>query len=122
MTRLAAIFFVGGDDGLAIFFSRDFPIMVIACLDLPFVIVYAASVATTFTRATAATVSPTVYPTVASTGLNTGNVLGRLVLWYLGYSGFEVVIRLQICNNIKVIPAFKSLDCVLDLRVLYLPE
>ena len=73
-----------------IFFAWDSSILEIDCVELPLVIVDSAAVATTFTRAVAATADPT----VASTGLNARNLLGKLVLWYLEYNGCEAVSRL----------------------------
>ena len=87
--------------------------MVIACVELPPGIVYAAAVAATFTRAAVATVAPT----VASNAPNVGNLSGKMILSHLGYSGCEVINPLQICNAVKIIPDFKILDCVLELRV-----
>ena len=86
MTRLATFFLMCSDDGLAIFFAQAFPILVIACVGLYRRVVDAAAVETTFTSATAATVTPT----VASTVPNVENLLGQLILWNLGYIGCEV--------------------------------
>ena len=64
--------------------------MVIACMELTLEVVDAVAVAATFTQAAADTLSPN----VASTGMNTGNLLVQLVLWHLGNSGCELIIRL----------------------------
>ena len=89
--------------------------MVIEYVDLPLGIVDTAAVAATVMRAAATTF---IYPIVAFTGLNSRNLSGKLVLWNVGYGGCEVINRLQIYNAIKVIPNFKRIDCVLELRVL----
>ena len=93
--------------------------MVIAYVDLPLGIVDTADVAATFMRAAAATF---ISPTVASTGLNSRKLSEKLLLGHIGYGGYEVISCLRIFNTIKVIPNFKSLDCVLDSRVLEPPE
>ena len=72
MNGLATIFLACGNDGLEIFFDQAFKILVITCMDLPLVIVYASSVAATFTQAAAATV----VPTIASTGMDAGKISG----------------------------------------------
>ena len=82
-TILATLFLTYGNDGLAIFFIQVFLIMLIACVEFPLFVVDADTVATTFTRAAAVTVSLT----VASTELNSRNVLVQLILWHLVYSG-----------------------------------
>ena len=61
--------------------------MIIAYIYLPLGILYSAAVVATFMRAAAATVAPN----VASTGLNDRNLWGQMILWYLGYSGYDVV-------------------------------
>ena len=91
LTRLATLFLACRNYSLAIFFPRAFPTLVIACVDLNLCVVCSAAVLATFTRATTTT---TAAPNVASTGMNTGNFLGKLVLWNLGYSGCEVIICL----------------------------
>ena len=103
----------------SVFFSQAFPILVIACVDLTLVIVDAPKFASTFTWSAAATF---ISPTVAFTGLNSGNLLGKFVLWHLGYGGCEVIIRLRIFNAVKVSPDFKICYCVLELRLLDPPE
>ena len=87
-------------------------------MELPLGILDDAAVAANFTRASATT---TISPTVAFTGLNAGKLSEKLVPWHLGYGGCEVIRRLRICNAVKVSPEFKSLDYVLELRVLDLP-
>ena len=67
LTILATLFLARIHDGLAVFFAQDFPILVIACVDLPLVIVDTSTIAATFTWAAAAI---TIAPTVASTVLN----------------------------------------------------
>ena len=99
MTKLANIFLARSHIGLAVFLSQSFTMMVIYCVYLPLGIIDAAVVAATFTRSAAATATATatfIYPTIASTGLNSGNLLGKLVLWHLGYCGCEVITRLKI--------------------------
>ena len=107
MTRLATLFLVSRHDGLSVFFAQDFPIMVIACLELPLGIVDDADVAATFTWASAATF---ITPIVASTRLNYENLSGKLLLWYIGYRGCEMVSHLRIYNAVKVSPDLNSLD------------
>ena len=90
MTRLSTLFFACGDGSLEVFFDQAFQILVIACTELTLEVVDVVAVASTFTQADADTPSPN----VASTGMNTGNLLGQLVLWHLGNSGCELIIRL----------------------------
>ena len=118
LNRLATIFLVRGYDGLAVLFDQNFSILVIDCMELPLIVIDSAAVADTFTRAAADTAAPT----IASNGLNAGNISEKIIIWHLGYIGCEVISRLRICNAVKVRPNFKSLDCVLELRVLDPPE
>ena len=77
LTRLFTLFLALITNGLVVFFAQAFPILTIVCVDLPLGFVYAASFVATFRRAAAATFSD---PTVASTGMNSGNLLGKLLL------------------------------------------
>ena len=74
-------------------------------MDLPLEILDAAVFVTTFMQVAAATIAPT----VASTCLNDRNFSKKLILHNLGYSGCEVVRRLQICNAINFRPDFKMM-------------
>ena len=87
-------------------------------MDLPLGIEDAVVAAATFIRAAATIFSPT----VAYTGMNTGNLLGELILWHIEYSDCKVIILLRICNAVKVSPNFNILYCVLELNVLDPPE
>ena len=76
-TKRATLFLAHRHDGLEVFLAQYFLILTIPRVNLALGILDDADVASTFTRVATAILIP---PIVAFTGLNSGNLLGQLVL------------------------------------------